>query len=65
MADISINGIPVEVPDRMTILEAAGFLGIEIPTLCHMEGLRPYGACRLCVAEIGSQSHANRKSLRH
>ena len=23
------------------------------PTLCHMEGLTPYGACRLCVVEIG------------
>ena len=30
------------------------FLGFPIPTLCHMEGLTPYGACRLCVVEIGT-----------
>ena len=29
------------------------FLGFPIPTLCHMEGLSPYGACRLCVVEVG------------
>ncbi len=36
-----------------TLLEAAQFLGLPIPTLCHMEGLSPYGACRLCVVEVG------------
>ncbi len=35
------------------MLEAAQFYGFPIPTLCHMEGLSPYGACRLCVVEIG------------
>ena len=38
-----------------TLLEAARFLGFPIPTLCHMEGLSPYGACRLCVVEIGEE----------
>jgi bidirectional [NiFe] hydrogenase diaphorase subunit len=51
--NLSINGIPVEVERGTTILEAAQFLGFPIPTLCHMEGLSPYGACRLCVVEIG------------
>ena len=27
-------------------------LSIRLPTLCHMEGLSPYGACRLCLVEI-------------
>jgi NADH dehydrogenase/NADH:ubiquinone oxidoreductase subunit G len=48
-----MNGLPVSVEDGSTILEAARFLGFPIPTLCHMEGLSPYGACRLCVVEIG------------
>ncbi|MEZ4633563.1 MAG: 2Fe-2S iron-sulfur cluster-binding protein [Caldilineaceae bacterium] len=26
--------------------------GIEIPTLCHMEGLSDIGACRLCLVEV-------------
>jgi len=53
MTKLKINGVPVSVEEGTTILEAARFLGFPIPTLCHMEGLSPYGACRLCVVEIG------------
>ncbi len=35
-----------------TILEVAKENGIEIPTLCHLDGLRDVGACRLCMVEI-------------
>jgi len=54
MITLIINGISVEVEKGTTLLEAAQFLGFPIPTLCHMEGLSPYGACRLCVVEIGA-----------
>jgi bidirectional [NiFe] hydrogenase diaphorase subunit len=50
---LKMNGLPVSVEDGSTLLEAARFLGFPIPTLCHMDGLEPYGACRLCVVEIG------------
>ncbi len=53
MIDLRINGVMVAVERGTTLLEAARFLGFPIPTLCHMEGLEPYGACRLCVVEIG------------
>jgi bidirectional [NiFe] hydrogenase diaphorase subunit len=53
MIELKINGLTVSVEEGTTLLEAAGFLGFPIPTLCHMEGLSPYGACRLCVVEIG------------
>ena len=53
MTSLTINGLPVSVEEGTTLLEAAQFLGFPIPTLCHMEGLSPYGACRLCVVEIG------------
>jgi NADH dehydrogenase/NADH:ubiquinone oxidoreductase subunit G len=53
MINLKINGLPVSVEEGTTLLEAARFLGFPIPTLCHMEGLSPYGACRLCVVEIG------------
>lgn len=53
MINLTINGARVSVEEGTTILEAAKFLGFPIPTLCHMEGLSPYGACRLCVVEIG------------
>lgn len=35
-----------------TILEVARENGIEIPTLCFLEGLSEVGACRLCLVEI-------------
>ncbi|MCD4749476.1 MAG: (2Fe-2S)-binding protein [Thermoanaerobaculales bacterium] len=53
MIEFTINGIDVSVEPGTTLLEAAQFLGVPIPTLCHMEGLTPYGACRLCVVEVG------------
>jgi len=52
--EIKIDGISVDVPEDFTILEAARFLGIRIPTLCYHEGLSPWGGCRLCIVEIGS-----------
>jgi len=53
MIELRINGLPVSVEEGTTLLEAARFLGFPIPTLCHMDGLTPYGACRLCLVEIG------------
>jgi bidirectional [NiFe] hydrogenase diaphorase subunit len=35
-----------------TILEVARENGIDIPTLCHMDGLSEVGACRMCLVEI-------------
>jgi bidirectional [NiFe] hydrogenase diaphorase subunit len=53
MINLIINGAHVTIEKGSTLLEAAQFMGFPIPTLCHMEGLTPYGACRLCVVEIG------------
>jgi len=53
MINLKINGLSLSVEKGTTILEAARFLGFPIPTLCHKDGLTPYGACRLCVVEIG------------
>jgi bidirectional [NiFe] hydrogenase diaphorase subunit len=58
MVNLSVNNLPVQVEKGTTILEAAQFIGFPIPTLCHMEGLTPYGACRLCVVEIGDGDKA-------
>ncbi len=55
MITVNINGLDVQVDDGTTILEAARHVGFPIPTLCHMDGLTPYGACRLCVVEIGQE----------
>ena len=50
---INIDGINFDAPNGSTVLEAANFLGIKIPTLCYHEGLSPWGGCRLCIVEIG------------
>src|SRR5512141_2193408 len=49
---LSINGRLVSARADETILEAARAAGIQIPTLCHLDGLSDIGACRLCLVEI-------------
>lgn len=52
MPKLYINNREVEVTEGSTILEAAKKLGVEIPTLCYMEGKPPIGACRVCLVEV-------------
>ncbi len=58
MIEFTLNGVKVSVEEGTTLLEAARFYGYSVPTLCHDDGLRPYGACRLCVMEIGEGAGA-------
>lgn len=53
MIELILNGLQVKAEEGWTLLETAQFYGLEIPTLCHHEGLTPYGGCRLCLVEIG------------
>lgn len=48
---IEIDGRSAKAEVGTTILQTAKRLGIEIPTLCYEEAIKPYGACRLCVVE--------------
>lgn len=52
MVNLEINGMPLSVPKGSTILEAARYAGIEIPTLCYMKDINEIGACRICVVEV-------------
>jgi bidirectional [NiFe] hydrogenase diaphorase subunit len=47
-----IDGKDVSARSGQSILEVARENGIELPTLCHLDGLGDVGACRLCVVEI-------------
>ncbi|SDC37971.1 MULTISPECIES: 2Fe-2S iron-sulfur cluster-binding protein [unclassified Candidatus Frackibacter] len=49
---VIIDGKDVELQEQKTILKVAEEIGIEIPTLCHHDGLSSYGSCRLCIVEI-------------
>ncbi len=51
-ATASIDGRTVAVRDGQTILQAARQAGIQIPTLCYLEGLRPEGGCRVCLVQL-------------
>ena len=50
--NIQINGMPLSVPKGISILEAARFAGIEIPTLCYLKDINEIGACRICMVEV-------------
>ena len=58
MIHLTIDGISVEVEKGTTILNAARQYGIEIPTLCYLEGVLPDGSCRLCVVEVISRGRS-------
>jgi formate dehydrogenase major subunit len=49
---LTINGKPVKGKTGDTVLEICQANGIDVPTLCHLEGLSDVGACRMCVVEI-------------
>lgn len=54
MADqcMMINGRKAAFSAGQTILEAARDNGVRIPTMCHLKGATPTGACRICVVEV-------------
>jgi len=49
---LTIDGTDVAGAAGQSILEVATENGIDIPTLCHLDGLSDVGACRLCVVEV-------------
>ncbi len=54
---LTVNGKTVEAQAGETLLTVLRREGIHVPTLCHMEGMLPSGACRLCVVEVEGQAN--------
>lgn len=52
LVNVKINGMDYSVPKGSTILEAANYAGIKIPTLCYMKDINAIGACRICLVEV-------------
>ena len=52
MVNVKINGREYSVPKNSTVLEAAKYAGVEIPTLCYLKDINEIGACRLCLVEV-------------
>ena len=58
MADtftFTIDGVEVRANKDQTILAAADEAGIYIPRLCNMDGLEPFGACRVCTVLVNGR----------
>ena len=58
MADeitITIDGREVTTAPGKMVVQAANDAGIYIPYLCYHPGMKPYGACRMCVVEVEGQ----------
>jgi len=49
MPRVTIDNREIEVPAGTTLLTAARRLGIEVPTLCYLDGLPPNTTCMVCV----------------
>jgi ferredoxin len=49
---LTIDGRPVEVSAGSTVLDAARRLGIDVPTLCYLEGYRPSTSCEVCLVKL-------------
>lgn len=49
---LTVDGREVVVEKGDTVLTAARKAGVNIPTLCYLEGLQAIGACRMCLVEV-------------
>ncbi|MFM7264935.1 MAG: bidirectional hydrogenase complex protein HoxU [Cyanobium sp.] len=49
---LHIDGQQVAVPEGANLLEAWRTAGVALPVLCHLDGLSPVAACRLCLVEV-------------
>ncbi len=52
MPELFIDNCEIEVDSGATILDAAGKLGIEIPTMCFLKDYKPSTSCMVCVVKI-------------
>jgi NADH-quinone oxidoreductase subunit G len=52
MINLKINGIPLEVEEGTTILNAAKKINIKIPTLCYNPDLPPWASCGICIVRM-------------
>ncbi len=55
MPKLTIDGRDVEVPEGATLLGAARALGIDVPTLCFVEGRAPSTSCMACLVKVGGR----------
>jgi ferredoxin len=52
--EITIDGKTVEAAPGQTVLQAARRIGIDIPTLCHLEKCGPLTTCQVCLVKVAA-----------
>ncbi|MDP1838699.1 MAG: NADH-quinone oxidoreductase subunit NuoG [Reyranella sp.] len=52
MPKVKIDGVELEVPAGITVLQACELAGVEIPRFCYHERLSIAGNCRMCLVEV-------------
>src|SRR5215207_3650487 len=53
LVTVTIDGVEVQVPKGLGLVETAAAAGIEIPVFCYEPRLGPaVGACRMCLVEV-------------
>ncbi len=52
MVSLTIDGKEIQAPEGTNLIDAASLAGVHIPNLCYLKGMRPAGACRLCLVEV-------------
>jgi NADH dehydrogenase/NADH:ubiquinone oxidoreductase subunit G len=50
--NVTIDGKETQVPEGTNLIDAAESVGVHIPNLCYLKGMRGIGACRMCLIEI-------------
>lgn len=53
----AINGQTFHFEDGISILDACRSVGLDVPTLCNDERLKPIGSCRICVVDVQGHPH--------
>jgi len=51
----TVDGKACEADKGTLLVEAAKANGVYIPTLCHLEGVKPAGSCRICNVKINGR----------
>ena len=52
MPKVKIDGVEMEVPAGITVLQACELAGVEIPRFCYHDRLSIAGNCRMCLVEV-------------
>lgn len=52
MIKLTIDGKHIAMPPGSTVFDAAKWLGIRIPTMCHVPGIEPASSCFVCAVQV-------------